>query len=199
MVRKLSVDESFIVSEGPTAEEASGITRVKGKCAKDGTEGWLTIKGNAGSVYLKPNDKLFTVRKEVAFTQKMASDSEEIRTISVGETVECLEGPKEDKVPPINRAKIRAIDGAVGWATVRQDNVKAWDSRSPYKTLKAAPLYTTREGRDVLREMIVGEALDLVEGPVEVDGSMWLKGRVRKDGAIGWARFANEGEELIGN
>ena len=54
MTRALdAVDELFTITEGPTTEEGSSLERVKAKSAKDNLEGWITIKGNAGTVYAK--------------------------------------------------------------------------------------------------------------------------------------------------
>merc|ERR1719253_34505 len=61
VLKKLSVDEVFTITEGPTSEEGTGIERVKGRSSKDNVEGWVTIKGNAGTCYAKVNEKLFTV------------------------------------------------------------------------------------------------------------------------------------------
>jgi len=50
-IRKLAVGETFTVLEGPV--EIGGLTRLRAKTSKDEKEGWITLKGNAGTVYAK--------------------------------------------------------------------------------------------------------------------------------------------------
>merc|ERR1719247_4054038 len=82
VLKKLTVDEVFTISEGPVAEEGTGVERVKGKSTKDDVEGWITIKGNAGSVYAKVNEKLYTITKEVVMGSSFASSSSAVRTLA---------------------------------------------------------------------------------------------------------------------
>lgn len=58
VLKKLSVDDVFILMEGPTEDKDAGLVRVKGKLIKDDIEGWVTIQGNAGTKYAKVNEKL---------------------------------------------------------------------------------------------------------------------------------------------
>jgi len=186
VLKKLPVDEVFTISEGPIAEEGTGVERVKGKSTKDDVEGWITIKGNAGTCFAKINEKLYTVIQEVTMQGQFKSDSSAVRTLKVGEAVEVMEGPKEEKFDALNRAKVRtSSDGTAGWISVKSDNVRKWTSA--YKFLKPGSLYAEKGNQEgIVREATVGEILELQEGPVEVDGLMWLKGQMKKDGALGW-------------
>merc|ERR1712232_1374394 len=121
--------------------------RIKGKVAKDGIEGWVTMKGNAGTTYAKAIEKVYTVRKAVDLQEKFQSESPVVRTLAIEETVQVLEGPKEEKFTPVNRMKVRAAgDSAVGWLTVTGDNVRAW--KPFYKYVKASALYTAKGLRE---------------------------------------------------
>jgi len=186
VMKKLAVDEVFTISEGPVAEEGTGVERVKGKSTKDNVEGWITIKGNAGTTYAKVNEKLYTVTHEVEMQTQFKSDSSSVRTLKVGEAVEVTEGPREEKFEALNRAKVRTSgDDTVGWISVKTDNVKKWTPF--YKFLKAGSLYAEKGSKEgVVREATVGEMLELQEGPVEIDGQMWLKGQMKKDGVVAW-------------
>jgi len=200
VLKKLSVDEVFTISEGPVSEEGTGVERVKGKSTKDDVEGWITIKGNAGTCFAKVNEKLYTVIHEVVMQGQFKSDSSAVRTLKVGEAVEVMEGPKEEKLEALNRAKVRTSgDGATGWISVKSDNVKKWTPS--YKFLKAGSLYAAKGSTEgVVREATVGEVLELQEGPVEVDGLMWLKGQMKKDGALGWTPIKGaDGVKLLSN
>jgi hypothetical protein len=191
VLRKMNAAEIFTMSEGPVSEDSSGITRVKGKSQKDGIEGWVTITGNAGTVFAKLNEKLYTVKKQVALEQSFPSDSTAIRTLEEEEALEILDAPKEEKHQPVERMKVRASDGAVGWITVKSGTVKKWSPT--YKSLKATSLYVAKGMKEsVVREVVQAEIMQIVEGPVEVDGVMWVKGKMKKDGAVGWALIKEE-------
>merc|ERR1719223_1374134 len=45
VIRSLVVKEKFEASGGMVADEAAGVLRIPGKAPRDGTEGWVTIKG----------------------------------------------------------------------------------------------------------------------------------------------------------
>merc|ERR1719379_549701 len=53
MVRELTVGEEVAVLEGPTVDGKAQLERVKVK-ASDGSEGWVSVKGNQGTIYLEP-------------------------------------------------------------------------------------------------------------------------------------------------
>jgi len=192
VLKKLCVDEVFTISEGPTSEEGNGIERVKGRSSKDNVEGWITIKGNAGTLYAKVNEKLLTVTQDVALQSQFGSGSSAVRTLASGEAIEVTEGPREEKFLPSTRVKVRtSSDSSVGWITVKPDNMKPWTSS--YKFLKAGVLYANKGSKEtIVRDVTVAEALELQEGPVEVDGQMWLKGRMKKDSAVGWVPMKGE-------
>jgi len=184
-VRKLAVDEVFTIVEGPTVHEESGISRAKGKCGKDGIEGWVTISGNAGTVYAKLNAKLYVVTKEVALTEQFSSTSKEIRTLAVDEAFEVVEGPKDEKLPAVERAKIRTSKDVVGWVTVKSGIIARWSPN--YRFTEDGSLYGGKGLKEVVvREAEKGEKTELLDGPVEVDGEMWMKCSMKKDGAVGW-------------
>merc|ERR1712151_204390 len=107
VLRKLAVGEFFEAS-GPVAEDSStGVSRVSGKALQDGKIGWVTLKGNAGTAYCEPATKYYSVKKEVALEKRFQSAGAEIRKMDVGETFQLLEGPRDEKVQPEVRAKVR--------------------------------------------------------------------------------------------
>merc|ERR1712151_453737 len=87
VIRKLAVNEFFEAS-GPAVDDAStGVTRLPGKALSDGKEGWITLKGNAGTVYAEAAAKYYTVRKEVMMEKRFQSAGaagESIRQMEVG-------------------------------------------------------------------------------------------------------------------
>merc|ERR1712203_1200297 len=105
VIRKLGVDEKFLATTGNVVEDkAAGITRLQGKAIDDGKEGWITVKGNAGTVYADFVSGAYSVVREVnmykSFNESKVSI---IRKLEVGETFTILEGPKEDKVETDSR------------------------------------------------------------------------------------------------
>uniref|UniRef100_A0A7S2QKR4 EF-hand domain-containing protein n=1 Tax=Zooxanthella nutricula TaxID=1333877 RepID=A0A7S2QKR4_9DINO len=189
VLRKLAIGELFTLEEGPQEEKSAGITRVKGKALKDELVGWITIKGNAGTVYAEASTKHFCVLHEVPLTKNFpsASSGEEVRKLAKGEAMQVLEGPKEESFTPEVRVKVKALtDGAVGWITQKKDVVKPW---TPYYTCKVkAQLQESLavEGATAVREIQVGERLELVEGPAHDGKVLRVKARADKDGAVGW-------------
>jgi hypothetical protein len=197
VLKKLTVNEVFTISEGPV-DDPSGVQRVKGKTAKDDVEGWITIKGNAGTTYAKANEKLYTVKTEVPMQQRMQSDSPAMRNLAADEAIEVLEGPKEEKFSPVSRVKVRAAsDRAIGWVTMKTESLRSW--KPLYKFVKAAPLYTAKGMKEsIVREVVAGDILEMLSCPVEDDGVMWVKVQAKKDSAVGWAPMKDEkGARLV--
>jgi len=85
VLRKLDRGEVLMALEGPTDDGNSGVQRIRVSAMKDKAEGWVTIKGNAGSVYAEETGKNYNMTKESILQKKFQSDSETIRTLAVGE------------------------------------------------------------------------------------------------------------------
>jgi len=191
VMRKLVDGEVFTVSEGPVEDKSAGIMRVKGKAVKDDSEGWITIKGNAGTVYAEASTKHFTVVEDVALQKQFASaDAVTVRTLEKGEAMLALELPKEEAMAPEVRVRCRALsDGSMGWITLKGDNVRPW---SPYYScLKAALMHdaAVADGATLVRQVEAGEAVELLEGPSKEHR---MKVRAEKDGAIGWVSLKDK-------
>merc|ERR1719247_1188634 len=90
VLKKLTVDEVFTISEGPVAEEGTGVERVKGKSTKDDVEGWITVKGNQGTTYAKLDEKRYKVTKETPLQKAFQTDSGEVTTLAEGTSVEVM-------------------------------------------------------------------------------------------------------------
>merc|ERR1712151_964478 len=106
----LAVGEKFEASGQPETDPETGISRMPGKALQDGKEGWITTKGNAGTIYAEVDSKKYFVEKEADLQNKFESNTAKtIRKLEVGETFTLLEGPREEKVPPENRIKVRCL------------------------------------------------------------------------------------------
>lgn len=188
VVRKLAVGELFVVEEGPTEE--ADVVRVKGKSLKDDAVGWVTVKGNAGTLYAEVSKKHYSVVQEVPLQKRLSSpaEGENLRMLAKGEAMLVMEGPKEQCFPPEVRIKCKALsDGAEGWLVLQEGAVKTW---SPfYICKKATPLHETLavDGSRVLRQLDIGEGLELIEGPTDDAGELRIKVSTVRDGVVGWA------------
>jgi len=187
VVRKLDKGEMFTALGEPEEDKSSGILRIEGKALKDKKVGWITIKGNAGTIYADASSKHYTVVAETPLQKHFSSEtSGTIRMLVVGEAIHSLEGPKEETYPPQIRMKGRLLsDDTVGWIT-KADNVRPW---SPYyKCVIATPLRCSDDTEaEVIRQLSVGETVELQEGPMEQsDGAVRMKARAEKGGAVGW-------------
>merc|ERR1712187_239809 len=204
VVRKLAVGEFFEAS-GPVVEDSStGVSRLPGKALQDGKDGWITLKGNAGTVYAEAATKYYSVKKETQLEKKFPSaGAESIRNMEVGETFQLIEGPREEKAQPETRAKVRCFsDGTVGWISKRGGLVKVWNPT--YKCLDKLPMHDMKAGaaleeNKVVRELQKGESVELIEGPLEDEKDIKMKCRTVKDGLIGWVTMKAAEKRLLDN
>lgn len=188
VLRKLAVGEVVSQIEAPREDGESGLTRCKVTALKDLKEGWITTKGNAGTVYAKASGTMYKVAKAHALQKGFSSGkSEAVRQIEAGEAFQVLEGPREEKFAAEVRVKGRALaDGSVGWITLKGSNVRPW---SPfYAVVEATALHDkrSREEASTIRDLEVGESCEILEGPVREADELRMKARAEKDDTIGW-------------
>merc|ERR1711920_365283 len=158
----------------------------KGRALKDDKEGWITVKGNAGTVYAEVSNNHYTIVHDTPLTKAFASTSETLRMLSKDEAMHATEKPQEEKRAPLTRVKVRAAsDGAEGWVTKAIDTVRTWSVF--HKRGKTTPITEglEKDGKE-LRQIAVGETVELLDGPTEADGVLRIKGRAEKDGVVGW-------------
>merc|ERR1711957_984611 len=120
-VRKADKGELVVVVEGPIHDEKLNVDRVKCKSIKHGTEGWMTVKGNQGTEFLKAVPKpFFEAVKEAPLQKDSKVDSSVVRTLKENEILEQVGIPREEIADPISRTKVKAAkDNAVGWVTLK--------------------------------------------------------------------------------
>jgi len=196
-IRKAEIDEIFEILEGPTSDEKLGLNRVRGRSLVDSTEGWLSIKGNQGSIFLKETEKPFyTVfgTDEVPLGPSFkVGEGEPVRMLKSGEVMEMLEGPKKETFPPGLRAKCQALsDKATGWFSIRdkQGTVFAEGEGKFYTCVSTVAITDNFDIKDckVVKKLQVGEIMAVVEGPVvqEESGVTRVKARTLDDDQVGW-------------
>jgi len=201
VLRKLEVNETMRILEGPATEDSTGVSRVRGQSTKDNMTGWVTIKGNAGTVYAEENKQVYTVLRDVALHRKFQSDSEAVRTLAKDEAVELIEGPKEERSDALVRVKGRAVtDGAVGWVTMKDRFLGPWSPH--YRCSNATVINDALSVKNAvtIRKLEVGETVEVIEGPI-LESSldvMRVRARADLDGAVGWVTLkGNQGTPFL--
>jgi len=198
VIRKLSKGEGLTVLEGPVEDEKAGVPRIKARAASDGAEGWVSIRGNAGSVYAEESGRQVIVCRSMPLQGHIDSDARDaIRTLAEEEVLDILEGPVEEIAQPPQRYRVRvATDGKVGWVTFKDDILLPWSPQYRCTTNAALHSQFKLEGATSVRTLEPGELVELIEGPrLEASlGVLRMRGRATKDGAVGWVTIAgNQG------
>jgi len=119
-LRRLEAGEIVEVVEGPTKDDGVGVIRLRCRAVKDEVEGWVTVTGNQGTVFLEQGGNTMACVKETPMTDGLSVESSKtIRRISRGEVIEVIEFPKKDESMNVMRIKGKAkLDGTTGWVTV---------------------------------------------------------------------------------
>lgn len=130
VVRKVELGEVLEPLVEERKDEARDISRIRVKAAKDGKEGWITARGNQGTVYIVPSEKLYVCRRAAPLELRLASGSGLVRQIAVGETFEALEGRKMETRMGAMRVRCRSMSDGVkdGWFTLTTASAKPWQS-----------------------------------------------------------------------
>jgi len=208
MVRKLESGELFEVLEGPVEDEKSQVKRVRGRAVRDGTVGWVTVKGNQGTPFLKPRDKPFLVAtREAAMHAEFNSSSPVVRDLVKEEALELLEGPRDEAVDTEMLLRARASsDGSEGYLVLRDaaGAASAELSTSLFvcrSTIAMTDVFNIEECK-VVRKVEVGEALEVVGGKDEKGDDdkaiKRLQFRAVRDGKEGWVTLkGNQGTVYV--
>jgi hypothetical protein len=114
--KKVVVGEVLQVIESERSDKDSDINRMKFRSLKDSKEGWVSIRGNQGTIYLEVSKSHYLVEKLVPLTSGASGDSSKVRELAVGEAVEALAPPVEEKPDSKLGFRARAVsDGKLGW------------------------------------------------------------------------------------
>merc|ERR1711957_516490 len=192
-VRKADRGELVVVVEGPIHDEKLNVDRVKCKSIKDGTEGWMTIKGNGGTEFLKAVPKpFFEAVKEAPLQKDSKVDSSVVRTLKENEILEQVGLPHEEIADPISRTKVKAAkDNAVGWVTLKNKEGQMLATLTDTLIIKAGVGMT--DGQDmkackVLRKLEEGEKFNTCGNEIEdkENGVFRVEGVAAKDDKKGW-------------
>jgi len=203
VLRKLEKGEILVCVEGPVEDDTPGCTRIKVVAKKDGKEGWVTSKGNGGTVYAEESGQVYVLSREVQLQGSFESDSATVKVLEQGASIELLKGPVQATPNAVIRVKgLVTSSGQQGWLTMEGDNLKPWGPR--YRCVNSTAINdiidVTSEEATTLRKLDVGETVELLEGPrLEASvGIMRLRGRADRDGSTGWISIAgNQGKPFL--
>lgn len=121
-IRRLLEGEVVEALGTPQKEDEVDLMRLRVKAMNDSAEGWVTISGNQGTIFLKEGGHMFKVVKETILTETFSLEggsSKDPRRLRPGELVEVRTWMTKDEKSGLMRMKCKAVsDGAVGWATV---------------------------------------------------------------------------------
>jgi len=122
VLRRLEEEEVLEVLEGPVVEEE--VQRIRVRALQDDLEGWVSVVGTQGTLYLKEGGNKARVVKETILTECFEIDGKNpttkkdtTRKVKNGEELDIRVWGKKDATG-LTRMKVRAkTDGRVGWVT----------------------------------------------------------------------------------
>merc|ERR1712166_761382 len=160
---------------------------------KDGLEGWITIKGNAGTVYVEEApSKVYTIKKKMALQAQKDSGSSTVRELELDEVVEMMGNQQVEKLDGMTRIKCKALsDGKTGWVLQRKGGgFNPWTPN--YRCVRETQIYQKPTATEdlIVRKLDKGEAMEFLAGP-EFDGESgaWAKFRMDRDKAVGYVNI----------
>lgn len=134
VIKKLAVDDVLEMYDEPKEDKEKDILRLRARSLPDGAVGYVTIKGNNGTVYLDAGGNHFAVVKDTLLTASFAFKGEDanggsdvadqatsddkVFPLKEGEILEVFEYAKKDEASGSMRMRVKVLsNGAVGWAT----------------------------------------------------------------------------------
>lgn len=200
-IRKLDVNEILEVLEGPIEDTTRHLMRCRIKAKKDDEEGWVTTKGNQGTIFTEKVERHYICTEAHNLEARVAIGSDTVRTLDVDEVFEALDVPKTELMEGVERMRGRSLTGDVdGWLTFSKQNLQPWSPH--YKCVHSTTIHdrlTIAEAKTI-RRLEVSETLEAVEAPVweEAAGVLRVRARAEKDGLIGFVTIkGNQGTVLL--
>lgn len=162
-----------LMPEGdPSTDPKGGLQRLFGRIVGSGSVGWVTVKGNAGTVFLEACQNHYAILQPTSL--------EKSREMQVDEVVQVLE-VKEETSPNEQRMKVRNLTrGHSGWISLNPKFMKPWS-----KQYTARVSQSLKDGTEVLREVAKGEQFQALGLPKSEDGMMKVRVKAKKDGIAG--------------
>eukprot|EP00746_Dinoflagellata_sp_MGD_P125903 gnl/MRDRNA2_/MRDRNA2_60792_c0_seq2.p1 gnl/MRDRNA2_/MRDRNA2_60792_c0~~gnl/MRDRNA2_/MRDRNA2_60792_c0_seq2.p1 ORF type:complete len:1843 (+),score=571.54 gnl/MRDRNA2_/MRDRNA2_60792_c0_seq2:92-5620(+) len=201
VIRKIEVGELLCKLEGPVT--SSGASRIRGKADKDGAEGWITIKGNAGTSYVEEAaSKVYSIKSCVNMHARIDAGSNFVKELKVGDVVEAMGEPKVEKIDGMSRIKCKAFsDGKEGWVLqLKGGTIGSWHPH--YKCRETTSIYKTAKVAEdeLVRKLDKGEGVEFLSGPQFDEAGAWAQFRADRDKTVGWVLIQDaKGKQFLGS
>lgn len=183
MIRRVDCGEALELAEEAEVLPSEGGCRRKFRACRDGVEGWVTVKGSQGKVYVKAAQKHYQCLQAAPVHTGLSAESAVEKVLLPGEAFAAFEDPKEVAGGEIQSFfSVRSSGGHEGWvSTTGLQEVRPWSSR--YLVLRAAQLtqaFAANEAAaliEVIRLLQPGEIVDIIEQPIEDTSTGQLRAR----------------------
>lgn len=204
IVCKVKANESLMAIQGETEKmDDSKSVRLHVKAVSDGKQGWVTLRGSQGTVFVEASKSHYAVGRACSLRKTKAVESDEVKKLEVGETLEALEPPKEEMPPRKLAYRVRALqDGNVGWISYSSAApipvLRPWSRKYVCKAAVDFTATLSCEGSAPIGQAKPGECFSVVEGPL-LDPASGVR-RVRclfSKYALGWASLCSNGGEVF--
>ncbi|CAJ1363675.1 unnamed protein product [Effrenium voratum] len=129
-VHQLKVGEIVEMLEGPEKEVSMKVFRARGKVIGEDKEGWVTVAGNQGTIFLQEGGHLWKVLRQTELFESFEDVPPKagVRKLKEAEVVEVLSWPQKHEESGLTRLKVKAkLDGAIGWISQSKDGVSFVD------------------------------------------------------------------------
>jgi len=156
-------------TQGPLKEPSQEMQRIRGRSAKDGKTGWVTLREADGSAMFH-STKALVCRAPVTMTTAFdVNQGSAIRKVDIGEAFDIVEGPARDEENQLTRVKAKSKHDAMeGWITMEgnQGSVLLEANDQYYVCRRATNLENdVLVGSAMQRRVDEGEFIELLEGP----------------------------------
>eukprot|EP00933_Yihiella_yeosuensis_P013384 TRINITY_DN1242_c0_g1_i1.p1 TRINITY_DN1242_c0_g1~~TRINITY_DN1242_c0_g1_i1.p1 ORF type:complete len:896 (+),score=237.61 TRINITY_DN1242_c0_g1_i1:3-2690(+) len=197
-VRKLEFGEVLDKLEEPQLDEKRQLHRVKVRSKVDSKEGWVTMKGNQGTVYVADSSQHYTCTENVPLETALSSGSQVVRQLDQGEVFELTGEPTKEVKKGLFLARGRTSAGVEGWFPTSR--MSRWSACQ--KCVHSTKLLDRADAEaEVLREVDVGEDVEALEVPkaVSADGkvSLYVRVRLPKDGKTGFISVKDQDQAVL--
>merc|ERR1711879_661578 len=118
-LRRIEEGELVKGCELPVKDDASGLCRLHCHASKDGAEGWVSVAGNKGVVFLEWYKLFQSCVKETIMTDGLATNSRPVKRLRKDDVLEVLEHPRRDVGSGLMRLRGKAVNGGnIGWVNI---------------------------------------------------------------------------------
>ncbi|CAJ1341547.1 unnamed protein product [Effrenium voratum] len=169
------------LEEGPLEDSSTKMMRLKCKVFGSDLTGWVTVKGNVGTVFVQPCERTYVVRKATTLGKRELKEGEFLQVSEL----------KEESTPSQHLAKVRSQSGSEGWVEMHKSAVKPWTRQ--YKALIPQVLRREKDSEDMVRQVSKGETFVAIDMP----SAGFIKVKGKKDTTVGWLRLQSEGRRML--